>query len=122
MKSVLISIKPQWCKKIASGEKTIEVRKSAPKEVPFKAYIYCAKIPDKKHRSSKFNIGRLKAENARFAIKMKNVLEIEKGNAVKEFAEKLKKCSYCDNVFMDGKWHRYVFVDDIDKLLKEYEK
>lgn len=43
MKSVLISIKPQWCEKIASGKKTIEVRKSAPKEVPFKAYIYCTK-------------------------------------------------------------------------------
>lgn len=43
-------------------------------------------------------------------------------NAVKEFARKVKNCSYCDNVFMDGKWHRYVFVDDIDKLLKEYEK
>ena len=43
-------------------------------------------------------------------------------NAVKEFARKVKKCSYCDNDFMDGKWHRYVFVDDIDKLLKEYEK
>lgn len=41
MKSVLISIRPQWVEKIASGEKTIEVRKSAPKEVPFKAYIYC---------------------------------------------------------------------------------
>jgi predicted transcriptional regulator len=40
MKSVLISIKPKWCEKIASGEKTIEVRKSAPQEVPFKAYIY----------------------------------------------------------------------------------
>lgn len=40
MKSVLISIRPQWCEKIASGKKTIEVRKSAPKEVPFKAYIY----------------------------------------------------------------------------------
>lgn len=43
MKSVLISIKPKWCEKIANGEKTIEVRKSAPKEVPFKAYIYCTK-------------------------------------------------------------------------------
>lgn len=43
MKSVLISIRPQWCKKIASGEKTIEVRKTAPKETPFKAYIYCTK-------------------------------------------------------------------------------
>lgn len=43
MKSVLISIKPQWCAKIASGRKTIEVRKSAPNEVPFKAYIYATK-------------------------------------------------------------------------------
>ena len=41
MKCVMLSIRPQWCEKIASGKKTIEVRKSAPKEVPFKAYIYC---------------------------------------------------------------------------------
>lgn len=41
MKSVLIAIRPKWVEKIASGEKTIEVRKSAPKKVPFKAYIYC---------------------------------------------------------------------------------
>lgn len=43
MKSVLISIKPEWVGKITSGKKTIEVRKSAPKEVPFKAYIYMTK-------------------------------------------------------------------------------
>lgn len=43
MKSILISIHPEWVDKIASGKKTIEVRKSAPKEVPFKAYIYCTK-------------------------------------------------------------------------------
>ena len=40
MKSILISIKPKYVELIANGEKTIEVRKSAPKEVPFKAYIY----------------------------------------------------------------------------------
>lgn len=41
MKSVLISIRPKWCELIASGEKTIEVRKTAPKsETPFKCYIY----------------------------------------------------------------------------------
>lgn len=40
MKSVLISIRPQWVERIASGQKTIEVRKTAPQEVPFKAYIY----------------------------------------------------------------------------------
>ena len=40
MKSVLISIRPKWVEKIAKGQKTIEVRKTAPKEVPFKCYIY----------------------------------------------------------------------------------
>lgn len=40
MKSVLIAIRPKWVERIASGQKTIEVRKTAPKEVPFKAYIY----------------------------------------------------------------------------------
>ncbi len=43
MKSVLISIRPKWTEKIARGEKTIEVRKTTPKEVPFKCYIYCTK-------------------------------------------------------------------------------
>lgn len=43
MKSILLSIKPKYVELIASGKKTIEVRKIAPKEVPFKAYIYCSK-------------------------------------------------------------------------------
>lgn len=43
-KAVLISISPKWCEKIASGEKTIEVRKTRPKlQTPFKVYIYCTK-------------------------------------------------------------------------------
>lgn len=42
MKAVLISIQPKWCELIASGKKTVEVRKTKPKlEVPFKVYIYC---------------------------------------------------------------------------------
>ena len=41
MKSILMSIKPQWCELIASGKKTIEVRKTAPKETPFRVYVYC---------------------------------------------------------------------------------
>lgn len=41
MKSVLLSIRPKWCELIASGKKTIEVRKTRPKlETPFKCYIY----------------------------------------------------------------------------------
>lgn len=41
IKAVLISIKPKWVEKIASGKKTVEVRKTKPKiDVPFKCYIY----------------------------------------------------------------------------------
>ena len=46
MKAVLISIRPEWCNKILSGEKTVEIRRTRPKlETPFKAYIYCTKAP-----------------------------------------------------------------------------
>lgn len=41
MKAVLISIRPKWCVRIASGEKIIEVRKTRPNHTtPFKCYIY----------------------------------------------------------------------------------
>lgn len=41
MKAVMLSIQPKWCELIASGKKTIEVRKTAPKlKTPFKCYIY----------------------------------------------------------------------------------
>lgn len=44
MKSVLISIKPEWCDLIARGDKTLEVRKTRPKlDAPFKCYIYRTK-------------------------------------------------------------------------------
>lgn len=42
--SVLISIKPEWCERIATGKKTVEVRKTRPQILPpFKCYIYCTK-------------------------------------------------------------------------------
>lgn len=42
MKSILISIKPEYVGKILNGEKTIEIRKTKPNiELPCKVYIYC---------------------------------------------------------------------------------
>lgn len=42
MKAIMLSIQPKWCELIASGKKTIEVRKTRPQiETPFKCYIYC---------------------------------------------------------------------------------
>ena len=69
-------------------------------------------------------IDRLKEENESFENNMKSVLEIEKKQAVKEFAENLKRKfrkyyistdNYCCSV-------KGVNANDIDELLKEYEK
>ena len=40
-KAVMLSIRPEWCAKICSGVKTVEIRKTRPKlKTPFKCYIY----------------------------------------------------------------------------------
>jgi len=47
MNAVLLSVRPQWCEKIANGEKTLEVRKNRPKiPTPFTCYIYCTLPPN----------------------------------------------------------------------------
>lgn len=44
-KAVLLSIRPEWCSRIFSGRKTVEIRKTRPVSLkePFKCYIYCTK-------------------------------------------------------------------------------
>lgn len=74
-------------------------------------------------------IERLKAENKKL---LDSIESVQAGRcrlrcplteqAVKEFAERLKKYSYTDNCFKDGKWHRYVLVSDIDELIGGKEK
>lgn len=47
-KAILISIRPQWVEKIINGDKTIEVRRTAPKlEMPFKCYFYMTKTKER---------------------------------------------------------------------------
>lgn len=59
MKAVLMSIQPKWCELIASGKKTVEVRKSKPKlETPFKVYIYETKALYKPNGCKHFYEGR----------------------------------------------------------------
>lgn len=84
----------------------------------------------------KQEIESLKAENERLAKVVSekvydfidNVKEVADTRKVWEQQAKidalneLKKYSCCDNFFTDGKWHRYVFVEDIDKLIEEIEK
>lgn len=71
-------------------------------------------------------IEKLKAENCELTKKLEARLTCDFVKTAQKHAQidilnKAKKCSYCDNDFLDGKWHRYVFVDDIDKLIKELQ-
>lgn len=55
MKAVMLSIKPKYCELIASGKKTIEVRKTKPKlKTPFKCYIYCT-LPKERFSIGQYN-------------------------------------------------------------------
>lgn len=59
-KDVLQAIRPEWCEKIISGEKTVEVRKNRPsQETPFKVYIYCTIGKKTLYRSSHDGVIRL---------------------------------------------------------------
>lgn len=46
MKTILLSIRPKWVAKILNGEKTLELRKSFPKDYRGWVYIYCTKADD----------------------------------------------------------------------------
>ncbi len=52
---------------------------------------------------------------------IKSVLEVEKKNAVKDFAEKLKKSAQTNLDHFTG-FQKVVLVEQIDELLKEYEE
>lgn len=53
-KAVLFSVRPEHCKRIASGEKDVELRKRVPKlPTPYKGYLYCT-LP--KRREDAFNL------------------------------------------------------------------
>ena len=88
-KAVLISIRPEWCEKIVSGQKTIEVRKTRPSiDTPFKCYIY-----QTKHRWV-FTWLRTRFGNA-----LADSLESAFGKVIGEFfCDKMHAVKVCNNV------------------------
>lgn len=100
MKSVLISIQPQWCELIASGKKTVEVRKTRPKiDTPFKCYIYCTQTPFFLYKSKATGKIILNAIKYRNPVVRNNHYEFN-GKVIGEFI--------CDEI----QEYRCEFVDD----------
>ncbi len=75
----------------------------------------------------KAEIEQLKAENCELTKKLEARLTCDFVKTAQKHAKidvlnELKKYSYTDNCFKDGKWHRYVLVSDIDELIRGKEK
>lgn len=88
METILMSIQPKWCEKIINGEKTIEVRKTAPKEVPFKVYIYCTKEEPNLYIPAEFNCFPLDEASQPYFAKEPFVVEVDNlanGKVIGEF-------------------------------------
>lgn len=109
MKAILMSIQPKWCELIASGEKTIEVRKTAPKDTPFKVYMYCTKAG---------YMYRCRFDENHLAIP-----EVWNGKVVGEFiCERVTEHEICDsgavvNYWAEGLQHSCLTVSQIDEYV-----
>lgn len=100
MKSILMSIQPKWCELIASGLKTIEVRKTAPKEVPFKVFMYCTKEEPNLYIPAEFNCFPLDEASQPYFAKEPFIVEVDNlanGKVIGEFV-----CDKVDKVINHG--------------------
>ena len=107
MKSILLSIRPEWVEKILNGEKTIEVRKQFPKDYVGWVYIYCTKdykrdlYFDKQFDKSYFKNSKDDQTAYEFCLKMKTL----NGKVVARFwCDKVETISLPYTYFGTNKW------------------
>lgn len=122
MKSILISIKPEWVVDILNGNKTVEIRKTMPKcELPCKVYIYCTK-------SNKYTCTINRSKSQLFRGYSENQIifngELCNGKVVAEFTlNKIDRLEFCHlglshtNAYVptsenaDYQWQKHSCVD-----------
>lgn len=129
MKAVLLSVKPKWCKLIFSGEKTIEVRKTAPKlETPFKVYVYQTKHKGKSIVSEVLNTvyggGKVIGEFVCDEIYVRPANVIYYGKGQEDYLDLLKSACMTEREVLDymgGQFNRDTYFWHITNL-KIYDK
>lgn len=111
MKSILISIKPEWVAKILNGEKTIEVRKTAPKcDLPIEVYIYCTKGHYIGHLSNRY-VGKVVAK-----FTLKNVEKIKYHFDYYDMGE------WTESYILEKSCLSYDELDDYLQASKDYDE
>lgn len=124
--SVMISINPKWCELIASGRKTIEVRRTRPKiEQPFKCYIYQTKY--RKGNGRTYSDGKVIGEF--ICDKITISIPALKDNEVGYWDILEGSCLTLDELFEYGKWKTLygwhisdLVIHDKPKELREFKK
>lgn len=119
-KAILMSIQPKWCELIASGKKTVEVRKTRPKfETPFKVYIYCTlQGSNEFFQSLKNSLGEYEAlskwNRENWGVKKGKII----GEFVCDYIEDFKEFEYgVDSLHRHIKLNAYIGYDEIYKYL-----
>lgn len=122
MKEIIISIRPEWCAKIANGEKTVdgkktEIRKTIPQcKVPFKGYIYCTKgnfvlLRDEKAADSKYKYDVWKTADFHQNIGNKTALN---GKVIGEFV--------CDSISTyESEFTSYDLESDTQESIQQFK-
>lgn len=80
----------------------------------------CLKCIESKHATAE-EYAKLQEEFANYQLASDKEIRAQVKQAKIDVLSKLKTFSRCDNFFPDGKWHRYVFVNYIDRLIEEIE-
>lgn len=99
-KAILISIKPEHLVNILTGKKTLELRKSIPKDYKGWVYIYCTKNPS-------------------CLIKVRNKYTIEKGERLEYDLNGRVPARFWLDEYTILTSDDYMFLHDGDKLLKD---
>lgn len=108
MTSVLMAIKPKWCELIFSGKKTVELRKTKPKQLtPIKVYVYCTKPS----QSSLFRAGGTVLSNDEL-YRLPNG-DLRYGNSIELV---LQDGVFGPSNFLNGKVVGEIICEDIDVL------
>lgn len=116
MKSIMQSIKPQYCELIAAGKKTYEVRKTKPNiPTPFKSYIYCTQP------RGYFNVSAALRTASDYLYMLENGT-IKFGDGLEDYDKRVKVlngkvfCEYiCDEIkewLFDNETNSYDISDD----------
>ena len=118
MKTILMSIRPEWVYKIFTGQKTIELRKTAPKP-PFRVVVYCTQSlppwekhlyvnpPDKREDYSAMDWWTAKSDSLKInAPPYEYNAFLAHGKVVGEFI-----CDRVDTVPVDSEAHKSIAID-----------